>query len=697
MSSDFERDSPLAPLVRVIPIVIGIFALGLVVGGKILSPSNLGWLQHGDAAQHYLGWAFYRDAPWTNPVGLNPLFGMEMASSIVYSDSIPLFAIFFKIFAAYLPENFQYFGFWVLTCFVLQAWFGFRLARLMTPDVLLRSLICVFFVLAPPMLFRLGGHLALAGHFLILAGLYGCLSERTYHSRWAWVLLVSTAALVHAYLMVMVLAIWSAGLVDRLVGRDAKPGQALMEAALVIGTLALVCWQAGYFAVTGGATAWGYGFYRMNLLSPLDPDAWSRVLVDLPGGEGDGEGFGYLGLGMLGLAGFALAGALRRRPGVTPLLRRHRFLVLAALLMVVYAWSDQIGLGSYRLDLGYAGWLGGIQDKFRASGRFFWPAYYLLMLTFMAIVVATFKVRHARWILAACLALQIYDTSAGWRLFQPYRAEPALAWEGQLSSPFWGVARGRFDALRALPPSNRPEGWARVSALAASTDMASDMVYLARVNESGLDQLRARADALLDSGGFEENTLYVLDEDAVQRARAVLGERDFIGLIDGFHVLVPRGLDCVPCLQTAGGAVQMSGDGETASWDFSGGQHREMLIDGWSAAEPWGVWTDGALARIQLPEAVPAALRLRISGYAYGPNAGADIVVRLGGQAGIIKLGGTPGEAVLDLRNPDNASVIEFVIPTPTSPDSTGQGGDRRALGLALTSLGLQATTSQSN
>src|SRR5690606_30519712 len=114
-----------------------------------------------------------------------------------------------------------------------------------------------------------------------------------------WACVVAVAALVHAYLLVMVLAIWSAGLLDRMLRRDTIWERACLEVAVVIAVLALVCWQAGYFAVSGGKTAWGYGFYRMNLLSLVDADAWSRMLPDLPGGEGDGEGFGYLGVGMM--------------------------------------------------------------------------------------------------------------------------------------------------------------------------------------------------------------------------------------------------------------------------------------------------------------------------------------------------------------------------------------------------------------
>ncbi|PBS12312.1 hypothetical protein CMZ82_10090 [Lysobacteraceae bacterium NML93-0792] len=696
MSIDAERDSPLAPLMRVIPIVVGIFALALVAGGKLLAPTNIAWLQHGDAAQHYLGWVFYRSGPWTFPLGLNPAFGLEMASSIVYSDSIPLLAILFKPFDSVLPEQFQYFGFWVLACFVLQAWFGFRLARLMTPDVVVRTLVCVFFTLAPPMLFRLGGHLALAGHFLLLAALYANLLRLVRPGMLVWALLVSVAALVHAYLLVMVLAVWFAGLLDRVLCREAAPARACLEVALVIGLLALVCWQAGYFAVSGGTTAWGYGFYRMNLLSPIDPDAWSRILPDLPGGEGDGEGFGYLGLGMMLVMLAGLAGLVTRRPAIRSVLRRHRMLVLAALLMMVYAWSDQLGAGRYDLNLGYAGLLGGIHETFRASGRFFWIAYYLLMLAGIAAVVASYSLRQVRWILAVCLVVQIYDTSAGWRLLDAYRAPAASTWQTPLASDFWTSVEGGYDRLRSLPPANRAPAWSEFSALAAAEGMATDMVYLARINEPGFEAQRARTEAMLASGRFEPRTLYVLDEGSTAQVRGVMGPRDFIAHVDGFSVLVPAGQDCAPCIESAGATVELAGESPPQGWLFVNGEHYGMLVGGWSDPEPWGVWSDGAHATIQLPADPGERVRVTLSGYAYGPNADADVLVRMGSQSGVLRLAATPGEASLELSNPDKVSRIELVVPKPTSPNALGQGEDRRQLGIALIALRIQGISSHS-
>ena len=99
-----------------IPVITGVAVFLLVIGPKVLDVSNIAWLQHGeiarnnyggDNAQHYLGWVFFRNSDWTFPIiGSNPAYGLELSNSIVYSDSIPLLAIFFKAVAKRGPVSY---------------------------------------------------------------------------------------------------------------------------------------------------------------------------------------------------------------------------------------------------------------------------------------------------------------------------------------------------------------------------------------------------------------------------------------------------------------------------------------------------------------------------------------------------------------------------------------------------------------
>jgi len=114
-----------------LPVILGISAFLLIVGPRVLDPEYLGWLEiDNDPLMGYMGWSFYRFSGWNFPLGLNPKYGLDVASSIVYSDSVTLLALLLKPFSNVLPYSFQYFGWWTLICFLLQGYFGWLLASL---------------------------------------------------------------------------------------------------------------------------------------------------------------------------------------------------------------------------------------------------------------------------------------------------------------------------------------------------------------------------------------------------------------------------------------------------------------------------------------------------------------------------------------------------------------------------------------
>lgn len=88
------------------------------------------WLYpSGDLTQHYYGWVSFRNSDWTFPLGLFNTLSYPNYASIMFTDSIPLFAIIFKSISFALPETFQYFGIFGLMCYILQGVFAFTLLR----------------------------------------------------------------------------------------------------------------------------------------------------------------------------------------------------------------------------------------------------------------------------------------------------------------------------------------------------------------------------------------------------------------------------------------------------------------------------------------------------------------------------------------------------------------------------------------
>ncbi|MGL6187980.1 MAG: DUF6311 domain-containing protein, partial [Holosporales bacterium] len=212
-----------------VPWVMGMGGFFLVVGPRVLHFTNIAWLGGGDPAAHYLGWAFFRDSPWTFPLGLNPAYGLQFSSSILFSDSNPLLAFIFKPFSFLLPHPFQYFGLWILSCFMLQGWFGWKLTSLLSKDRVVQVLCTGFFLFAPPMIWRLYGHLNLVGHFFILGALYGVFRPHFNNRILFWGALLFLVSLVHPYLLFMSLILWISDGIGRKKKGEINPAQLQKE------------------------------------------------------------------------------------------------------------------------------------------------------------------------------------------------------------------------------------------------------------------------------------------------------------------------------------------------------------------------------------------------------------------------------------------------------------------------------------
>ena len=103
-----------------------------IYGFASLQPSNIKWLMEArhDWGTHYLGWAFYKNEPWHFPLGKITGYNYPVGANVGFTDSIPLLAIFFKLFRPFLSEDFQYFGLWLFICHLLAGYFTILLCRL---------------------------------------------------------------------------------------------------------------------------------------------------------------------------------------------------------------------------------------------------------------------------------------------------------------------------------------------------------------------------------------------------------------------------------------------------------------------------------------------------------------------------------------------------------------------------------------
>jgi hypothetical protein len=548
------------------PVLLGVAATGVLVGSAPLRVTNIAWLAKGDAAQHYVGWVFFRNSPWQWPLGRSPDFGLEASSSVFYSDSIPLLALPFKAIGAALPVPFQYFGLWYLLCLVLQATLAWHLLGRVTPHTELRLLGAIFFLFAPPMLRRMGGvagaRHALVGHWLVLAGLALCLDARPARAGRAWtrpmlwMLLGVTAAWVHAYLLAMVLALWAADLTRRVGEAAVKVPATIGEAGMVLGGTLVALWQAGFFLIRGGFSARGFGSWGMNLWGLVAPREWSRVLPPL---DEMSRANNYPGLGALALLLAAGVGALVARPWRTPAPRWWP-LIAVCVACTLFALSNRVAFGPWKAVVPLPASWATAAGVLRVSGRMFWPAYYLLLWLALAWLVPRAAARGGRAAVGLGLlglaALQVWDTSAGWLPIRSEHAVTGSAIPTPMQADFWAVAARNYRKVRSVPAGNGNRGWEAPALYAATNGLATDALYLARVDPRRLAVLNARVRQQLESGAFEADTLYILYGETYRwPLRSLDPAADLLGRVDGFVVLAPRWHRCATCRTTTEVAV----------------------------------------------------------------------------------------------------------------------------------------------
>src|SRR5512133_1431683 len=125
-------------------LLLGLVAFFLLFDARQVDPTYLDWQLGGDAAQHHIGWEFFRYEPWRFPLGKISGFGTPDGTSIVYTDSIPVVALVLKAARSLLPDRFQYVGIWLLACYALQGFFGWLLASLVAQRTYPRVLMTCF-------------------------------------------------------------------------------------------------------------------------------------------------------------------------------------------------------------------------------------------------------------------------------------------------------------------------------------------------------------------------------------------------------------------------------------------------------------------------------------------------------------------------------------------------------------------------
>lgn len=548
-------------------LILSIATFFIITGGKILNPNFIDWLilnkeQISDNEMHLLGWLFFKETPFFQfPLLLIPNLGEGLNISLVYTDSIPLMAILFKILKNFLSDNFQYFGIWILICFILQGVFSYLILSKFINDRNNKILATLLFLLAPTFLFRFQlGHFALLGHWIILASILLYCTNRFDYKKWLLVIIASL--LIHPYLFGMVLGIFLADVLQNLIKNTHQYKIIIMKLLLVAAVTTSSLFVLGHIdlnSINNLELYGGYGHFKMNLLSIVDPAynllgkeiSWSRLFPDLPNQDwrktfADYEGFNYLGIALITLiilVSFKIKQFkldIKSRTGISFFLP----LIIISFLLFIFSISNNITAGG-SLVFHYI-----LPEKliepfnvFRASGRFFWPVYYLLYFFIIILFTRCYKTKHATLILVVIVSLQVFDTFPSLKdINQRLNKESSSTyWSSKLKNSFWSNLPERYTKITYVFPFNQPTKSFELLYFASKNNLSTNFGYWFKDTKYFYSKEKKRLQNQILMNEFEDYSIYYFhDLDAWTNIINNKGPQDYAKEIDGYKIYAPN-------------------------------------------------------------------------------------------------------------------------------------------------------------
>jgi hypothetical protein len=524
------RNVVYSPTTYAVVIAIAVFLIKFTP--HVLNPTHFDWLMsYADCATEYVSWQFYRNTPWHFPV-IGTLVGYDYptVTGIGLTGAIPLLAVPFKAVSSFLPVDFQYFGFWFLACYILQAVFAVRLLRgvssayRFTISPLQLVLGSVFFVLSPVLLTR-SGHINLCGQWLILWSLCIYFEPTTIKQKFfSFLKIIALTALIHQYLLLMVFGLafatyWK----SEKIGRFSWILKILMNAA-GLGVMGILWYFVGNFNTsTTQMIQIGFGKFSSNLNTFFNGQGEQRLMPNFSFNESQYEGLGYLGGGIL-LMGLVVLGVyfwqIKKKKTFSPL-------AFVAVLFALFAFSHILTFGNKTLYeanflLEYPNFQF-LSQAFRSSGRFIWVPHYLLMAVF--IVGFLKSISHQLTVLILFVGLIIFQiidiapmVTRELKYYDFDGYNPSV-----MSIKNWQEITGEAERLVMIPPyiwnyksDNDYIHFARVAAL---NHQSITTGYLARPDWEAHVLYEKKTLAALDKGslGNELNSIFIGSKNTVRK------------------------------------------------------------------------------------------------------------------------------------------------------------------------------------
>lgn len=512
----------------IVGIIIGIATFLIVYGTSTLDVTYDDWILNDyiedDIVQHYAGWVNFRNSDWTFPLGKTTNLANPDGIMISFTDSIPLFSIFFKLFRNVLPEIFQFFGIYTLLCFALQGIASALLISCFTKNKKYIAIGTVLFTLSPILLERAFRHTALASQWLILFALYLYFKSRKeeYKFKWQYFLLTALAITIHPYFIPMVCGIMFANVLEIIIHKKCYvKGIAFILANMILAVL--IGYVIGTFGTgTSFSDATEYGYFSMNLNSIINPksygiDSWSAFLKTRPQTLGNYDGFNYLGFGSIIIGIFILLyqiisnGFKNSMKKIGGYIKNNLGLFLVLVVFLIFAISNVVTLDDqviFKYPLPKI--ILRICAIFRASSRMFYPVFYMIFVAELVYIFRTFKAKNALILLIVFLVIQIIDLRP--TLYDKNQIFANEKDNIMFDEPIWQTLSEKIDKMYVYPNAfyiNR-----HLAVFAGENDIISNINISTKKRDDCTfekDELRVYNELLKGNNPLDEKTVFITD------------------------------------------------------------------------------------------------------------------------------------------------------------------------------------------
>lgn len=493
---------------------------GLFLGFENLSFTNTDWiLGSGDKANAHIAWTFFRNDFWHFPIGKNPNYGLDIANSIIFTDSIPILAFFFKTFSFILPKDFQYFSFWVFLCFFLQLYFSYLLVMFFTKDKKFSLLASFLFVLLPFYLFRLDHHPSLGAHWLLLMAFYFNLTASQERKKYYWFGIILTSVLIHLYFTAMLMIIYLIFSIKEII-IEKKLKKKILDFFLLFVVIFLFMFVVGYFESSPvNSMSTGYGIYKADFFSIIDPafgnkTSWSSFSGDL--WKSHLEGFNYIGMGNIGIFLFILFILIKKKSEkkIFPIIINNFDYIILLIIFSLWAFTTNFSIAGesiFNIPINNK-YLYGLLSIFACTGRFLWPPIYLLMIFSIVNIFGFFKSNKKYFIVIFLLAIQLIDIYP--KMKSNFTEKNSIRVDKpKFTDNIWNIISEDYDKFRTTYLYNNygPIFGQLSHFISGDKIKSTDIILNASMNRVNAAEARYNLNDLFNKNLISENTAYIVN------------------------------------------------------------------------------------------------------------------------------------------------------------------------------------------